>query len=111
LDDGKETRTIGNGKIINTLADDVDSIVDDQSIILPKQGQEMRKHTPWPQPPAPAPRPLPPEPRIQRQPVETYSVRRLEVLEHVRPQKPRPGVPTLREAEATPINLDLEVDQ
>jgi len=62
-DDGKEPRTIGQGEIVNTSADDVDIMVDDQPIVLPEQCQEMRKHTPWPQPPASAPRPQIPDSR------------------------------------------------
>jgi hypothetical protein len=59
-DDGKEPRTIGQGDMVYTSADDVDSIVDDQPIVLPEQGQEMQQ--PWPQPPAPAPWSQIPEP-------------------------------------------------
>jgi hypothetical protein len=54
-DDGKEPRTIGQGEIINTLAYYVDTMVDDQPIVLPEQCQEMRQHTPRPQPLEPAP--------------------------------------------------------
>jgi hypothetical protein len=53
-DDDKEPRRIDQGELVNTSADNVDTMVDDQPIVLPEQGQEMRKHTPWPQPPAPA---------------------------------------------------------
>ena len=62
-DNGKEPRTIGQGEMVNILADDVDTMVDDQPTVLPEQGQEMWEHTPRPQPPAPAPRPQTPEPR------------------------------------------------
>ena len=58
-DDGKEPWTIGQREMVNSSADDVDTIVDDQPIMLLEQGQEMREHTPRPQPPVPAPRPLP----------------------------------------------------
>jgi len=56
-DDGKEPRTIGQGETINTSADDVDTMIDDQPILLPVHCQEMRKRTPRRQRPAPAPRP------------------------------------------------------
>jgi len=56
-DDGKEPRTIGQGEMVNRSADDVDTMVDNQPILLPEQGQEMREHTPWPQPLEPRPRP------------------------------------------------------
>jgi len=61
-DDGKEPRTIRQGEMVNSSADDVDTMVNDQRIVLPEQSQELRKHTPPPQPPAPAPRPQSPEP-------------------------------------------------
>jgi predicted TIM-barrel fold metal-dependent hydrolase len=56
-DDGKEPRTIGEGEMVNTSADEVGTMVDDQPIVLRQQVQEMREYTPWLQPPAPAPRP------------------------------------------------------
>ena len=56
-DDGKEPRTDGQGEMVNSSADDIDTMVDDQPIVLPEQGQEMCKHTPRPQSPAPTPWP------------------------------------------------------
>jgi len=56
-DDGKEPRTIGQGKMLNTSTDDVGTMVNDQPIELPEYGQEMCEHTPLPQPPVPSPRP------------------------------------------------------
>jgi len=41
--------------MVNTSPDDVDTLVDDQPIMLPEQGQEMRKPTTRPQLPEPAP--------------------------------------------------------
>ena len=61
-DDCKEPRTIGHGEMVNTSADNVDTMLEDQPIVLPEQGQEMREHTQWPPPPAPAPLPHTPEP-------------------------------------------------
>jgi len=61
-DDGKQPRTIGQGEMVNTSADDGDTIVDDEPTVLPEQGQEMPEHTPRPQPLAPPPRPQTPEP-------------------------------------------------
>jgi hypothetical protein len=43
--DGKEPRTIGQGKMVNTSCVDVHTMVDDQPIVLPEQGQEMHDHT------------------------------------------------------------------
>jgi len=110
-DDGKEPRTIGQGEMVNTSADDVDTMVDDQPIVLPEQCQEMREHTPRPQPPAPAPRPQTPDPRPRPRTPETHPLSGLEHLGLVTPQKPRPAVPTQREAEAAGNTSDVDVDQ
>jgi len=110
-DDGKEPRTIGQGEIVNTSADDVDTMVNDLSIVLPEQGQEIRGHTPRPQRPAPAPRPQTPDPRPWTRTPETHPLSELKHLGLVTPQKPRPAVPTLREAEAAGNTLDVDVDQ
>jgi hypothetical protein len=40
--------------MVNASADDIDSMVDDQPIVLREVDQEMRKHTPHSQPPVPA---------------------------------------------------------
>ena len=37
VDDGKEPRTIGHGEMVNTSADNVDTMVDDQPIVRPEQ--------------------------------------------------------------------------
>jgi hypothetical protein len=95
--------------MVNTSADDVDTMVDDQPIVLPEQGQEMRE--PRPQPPAPAPRPQTPEPRPRPRTPETHPLSGLEHLGLVTPQKPRPAVPTLREAEAAGNTSDVDVNQ
>jgi hypothetical protein len=47
-DDGKEPRTIRQGGMANTSPDNVDTMVDDQPIVLPEQRQQMRKHNPQP---------------------------------------------------------------
>jgi len=110
-DDGKEPRTIGQGEIINTSADDVATMVDDQPIVLPEQVQELREHTTQPQRPAPAPRPQTPEPRPLPRTPETHPLSGLEHLGLVTPQKPRLAVPTLREAEAAGNTSAVDVDQ
>jgi hypothetical protein len=110
-DDGKEPRTIGQGEMVNTLADDVDTMVDDQPIALPEQCQEMREHTPRPQPPALAPRPQTPDPRPRPRTPETHLLSGLEHLGIVTPHKPHPVVPTLQEAEAARNTSDVDVDQ
>jgi hypothetical protein len=56
-DNGKEPRMIGQGEMVNSSADDADTMVDDQLTVLPEQGQGMRKNTPWPQTLEPCPQP------------------------------------------------------
>jgi len=41
-DDGKEPQMIGQGEMVNTLTDDVHTIVDYQPILHPELGHEMR---------------------------------------------------------------------
>jgi len=110
-DNGKEPRTIDQGKMVNTSADDADTMVDDEPTVLPEQGQEMREHTPWPQPPAPAPQPHTPEPPPRPRTAETHTLSGLESMGLVTPQKPRPAAPTLREAEAAGNPADVDVEQ
>jgi len=110
-DDGKEPRTIGQGEMVNTSADDVDTVVDDQQIVLPEQGQKMREHTPHPQSPAPAPRPQTPEPRPQPRTLETHPLIGLEHLGLVTPQKPSLAVLTLGQAEGAGNTSDVNEDQ
>jgi len=110
-DDGKEPRTIGQGEMLYSLADDGDRTADDQPIVLPQDGQEMCKHTPWPQPPAPAPWPSTQEARPCPQTPETQPLSLLEILGLLMTQKPRPVAPTLREAEAAENTTDVDVDR
>jgi len=110
-DDGKEHRMIGQGEMVNTSADDVDTMVDNRPIVLPEQCHEMREHAPRPQPLAPAPRPQTPDPRPRPRTPETHPLSGLEHLRLVMPQKPRPAVPTQREAQAAGNTSDVDVDQ
>jgi len=110
-DNGKEPRTSGQGEMVTTSVDNVDSMVDDQATVLPQQGQEMRQHTPQPQPPAPAPRPQTPEPPSGPRTLETHTLSRLEFLWLLMRQKPRPAPPTLREAEAAGNTLYVDVER
>jgi len=109
-DDGKEPQTLRHGEMVNTSADDVVTMVDNQPIVLPEQGQEMREHTPRPQHPAPAPRPQTPDSRPRPRTPETHPLSGLDHFGVVTPQKPRPAVPTLREAEAAGNTLHVDVD-
>jgi len=103
-DDGKEPQTIAQGEMANSVADDVDTMVDDQPIILPDQGQQMWEHTSWRQPPVPSPWPQSPELRPPPCTPETHPLSGLQLMGLGTPQKPRQAVPTLRgdEAAGTP---------
>jgi hypothetical protein len=110
-DDGKEPRTIGLGGMVNTSADDADTMVDDEPTVLPEQGQEMREHTPRAQPPAPAPRPQTPEPSPRPRTPETHTLSGLEFLGLVTPQTPCPAALTLRDDESAGNTSDVHVEQ
>jgi hypothetical protein len=71
-DDANEPQRIGQGQKVYTSADDIHTMVDDQPIVLPEQGQEMCKDTPWPQPLAPAPRQHTMEPCPPPRTLETH---------------------------------------
>jgi hypothetical protein len=85
-DDGKEPRTIGQGEMVNTSADDVDTMVDDQPIELPEPGQEISDNTLQPQTSKSHPGP---------ETMHTHPLSGREHCGHVMPEKPRPAVPTL----------------
>ena len=110
-DDGKALQTISLGEMVNTSADNIDTMVDIQSILLAEQGQEMREHTPGLPPLVPAPQPQTLEPRPQPRTPETHTLSRLEDLGLVTPQQPRPAVPSLWKAEANGNTADVDVDQ
>jgi len=110
-DDGKEPRTIGQGEMVNTSADNVDTMVDDQPIVLLEQCQEMHEYTPRPQPPAPAPWSQTAEPYPWTPTPETHPLSGREHLGFVTSQKPRPAVSTLQEAEAARNTSYVDVDQ
>jgi len=110
-DDGKEARTIGQRDIIYTLADNVDTIVDNQPIVLPEQGQKMHKHTPHPHPPAPAPRPQTLQLHPQQQTPATHLLSGCVYLRLLIRRKPRPAVTTLEEAVAAGSTVHVDVDQ
>jgi len=79
-DDGKEPRVVSQGEMVNSSADDVDSVVGDQQIVVPEQGQEMREYTPLPQPLTPVQRHQIPKPRPQLRTPETHPLSGLEEL-------------------------------
>jgi hypothetical protein len=98
--------------MLNTSTDDFDTMVDNQPVLLPEQGQEMWEQ---PQPLAPAPVPQTPELRPPPRTPETHHHSWLEHLGLMVPQKPRPVVPTLQEAESagnsSDVNVDVNIDQ
>jgi len=110
-DDGKEPQTIAQGEMANSVADDVDTMVDDQPIILPDQGQQMWEHTSWRQPPVPSPWPQSPELRPPPCTPETHPLSGLQLMGLGTPQKPRQAVPTLRGDEAAGNTSDMDVNQ
>ena len=71
----------------------------------------MGEHTPRPQPLAPAPWPHTPDPRPRPRTPETHPLSGLQHLRLVTPQKPRPAVPTQREADAAGNTSEVDVDQ
>jgi len=79
-DNGKEPRTIGQGEMVNTSADDADTMVDNELTVLLEQGDEMSEHTPRPQPLAPVPRLQTPEPPPRPRTPETHTLSGLEFL-------------------------------
>jgi hypothetical protein len=97
--------------MVNLSADDVDTMVDDQPILLNEQGQKMRKHTPWRQHMVPAPRSQTPERCLSPRNPEPAPLMGLEHMGLLTPQKPRPAMPTLEEAEAARNTSDMNVDQ
>jgi hypothetical protein len=110
-DDSKEPRTIRQGEMVNTSADDVDTIVDNQPIVRPEQGQEMRDDTLRPQPPVHAPQPHSLEPCSRPRTPETHPLNGLEHSDLQTPPKPRPAEPSLIEANAAGTTSDVDVDQ
>ena len=89
--DGNEPRTIGQGEMLNPLANDVDSMVDDQPLMLPEQCQEIRERTTRRQPAAPAPQPYTPEPRPWPPTQETHPSGGLEFFGAFDSAKTSPG--------------------
>jgi hypothetical protein len=110
-DNGKERRTIAQGEMVNTSADDADPMGDVQPTVLPEQGQQMREHTPLAQCPVPVSRPQTPQIRPRPLTPETPTLSWLEFLGIVMPQKPRPAATTLREAEQAGNRSDVDVEQ
>jgi len=63
VEECKKPRTVGQGEMLHTSYDDVQTMVNDQPFVVPEHGLEMREQTTQPHPGAPAPWPQTPEPR------------------------------------------------
>jgi len=79
--------------------------------MLPDQGREMPKDPSWPHPLALAPLPLTLDPRPPPWTPETHTLSGPQNPGLVKPQNPRPVVPTLQEAEAASNTSNVDVDQ
>ena len=110
-DDGKQPQTVGQEEMVNMSADDVDTMVDNQPIVLSEQGHKMHEHDAWPQPLAPAPQPQPPECGQQPRTAESNPLSGPQILGFVTPQNLHPAVPTARGAEPAGNTSDVRVDQ
>jgi len=101
----------GQGEMVNTSANNVDTRAEDQPIVIPEQGQEMIEHTWQPQPLAPTPQLQTPEPHPHPWTPVTDPLSGLQDLGHVTEQKPRPAVPIFQEAEADRHSSCVDVNQ
>ena len=110
-DDGKEPRMFGQREMVNTRANDVDTMADNQPIVLPEQGQESPENTPQPQPLVPALRPQTQEPRPWPRTPHSHPHSGLESLLLVTPQKLFLAVTTLPEAGEARNSSDVHVNQ
>jgi len=110
-DDGKEPQTIDLGDMVNTSAYDVDTMSDNQPIMLPEQGQERCKSTPQPQPPVTTPQTQTLDPHRWPRYPETHLLSGLLSVGPVMRQDPRPQVPPLRDADAAGNSSDVDVAQ
>jgi len=97
--------------MVNTLADNVDTIVDNQPTVQSETSQKIGEHTPGPQPPVAAPRTQSLEPRPRPHTPVTHPLSGLEFLGFVSPLRIYPMVPTQQEAEAAGNTSDVDVDQ
>jgi len=110
-DDRKKPRTISQEDMVNTSADNVETMVDNQSIVVPEQRHGMRIHTPRLQPPAPAPWPQTPEHYPWPWPPETHPLSGLQHLGLLTTQNAHPAVPALQKVEAAGNTSDVDVEQ
>ena len=109
-DNSKAPRTVGQREMVNTLADNADTMVGDEPTVLPEQGQVMRDNTTQPQPPVPARRPQTTEPPPRPRTLETHTMSGLEFLWLVTPQKPHPAMTTRRDANAAGNTSDIDME-
>jgi len=88
--------------MVNTSADNVDTITDSQPIVLHAQGKEMHHHNPQPQTLDPWP---------PRRMPETNPFSGREFVELVMSLKHCPAIATLRDAESAENTSAVDVDQ
>jgi len=102
---------IGQGGMVNTSADVINIMVDDEPTVLPEQGQKIPEHTLQPQPLVPAQRAQTPETRPWPRNPQTHALGALQHWGLVTPQKRRPAVASLSDAESAGNTSDVDVDQ
>jgi len=110
-DDGKEPGTIGQGQMVSTSADDVDTMVKDHPNVLAEEGNKMCDHTQWPYCLAPATWPQTQEPHPRPQTLQTHPVSGLKDLGLVMAQRSHSAVPTRLQDKAARNNIVVDVDQ
>jgi len=97
--------------MVNTSADDVDTMVYDQPMVLREHGQVMCEHTARPQHPVSARLIQTTEPRPPPQTPASYLLSGLEDLGFVMTETPCTAVPNLRIAQGAGNTSDVDVDQ
>jgi hypothetical protein len=110
-DNSNEPWTISQAQMGNTSDDNVETMVGDQAIMLPDEGQMMSEPTAQQQPLAPAPWPQTMQPRPQARTPKTDSLTGLQDLGMVTLQKPHMAVPNLQEAKAAGNPSDVDVNR
>jgi hypothetical protein len=102
---------IGQEDMVKMSAGDVATLVDDQPLAIPEQGQGIREHTTRSQPLAPGELRQSLETRPRPRTPETNPLSGLEHLGYVTPQKHHHTVPTHPEDEAAGNCFNVDLDQ
>ena len=101
----------GKREMVNSSADDANTIVDDEQTMLPEQGQEKCDHIRQLQLPAHTLRLKTPEPPTRPPTPQTHTLSGRVFLEVMTPYTYHPAAQSLREAEAAGNSLDFNVQQ